>query len=921
MYQPSARLTASVAALGCLFTAGTVARAALVGHWHPDDWAGGGNNWTDRVGAKVATVGGDPLVAYAAFNGSRGIVLDGDDQFNVDAANNPAVGKNFFTVIAVFRTGTPGANNDANFWNNSGIVGGEAAGAPNDWGLTLLAQGTPRAFFCGGYVDAADAVPLDGKPHTVALTWSDVDAAGDGILRFYVDGVFKAQSGVQNGGVGLSNSGFAIGANAQGGGARFTGTIGQVRLYDSIENIATLHAALVTQDASLIGRWVADDYSGTGNWVDRVSGKIATPVSDPSVQSGAIGAASCANGIYFDGNDRFDVSAANNPAVGKRRFTLIASFKTTTPGLNDSGNYWINSAIVGGEGPGTPNDWGLCVLLNKSARGFFRATQITDGDVVDGRVHTMAVTWSDVSYAGNDGIMRFYVDGVLKGVSGVEDGGDGIFNDGFAIAASEDGSSYFYTGTIGELRIYDAVEDVAALHEAMTDQAGLVGRWVADDWSGSGNWLDRVKGWAAVPAGSPAKANNALQTLAVTNGVYFNGSSRFDVSAANNPAVGATKFTVIASFKTTTGGANNNDVDWWNNTGIVGAEAPANHNDWGLMLLQNGSAKCALTTERLTDGSVIDGRLHTLALTWSDPSFGGDAMLRLYVDGVLKATHNGHNADVDNGIYNYAFAIAAGYSGAATYYTGTLGEVRLYSQVKDIGQLHSDMTGKGLFAHWHANDFAGANWVDRIQGVQAVKVGSPAAVVKGLDHINGVQFGGSDRFDVAQADNPAVGKLRFTLAASFRTLTPGANDSANFWENSAFVGGEAVGTERNDWGLCLLQNQSLRGYWANQPVDYAGGVLDGWRHTLGLTWTDRSAGGDARMRFYVDGVLRATTAPADYYDGVDAAGFAIGANQYGGAYYYTGQLGEVRMYDNTPDMLWLHYDLLPPQRGSVFLMK
>lgn len=221
--------------------------AALIGHWVADDWSGSGN-WNDRVGNYVAAINGNPTVSTNAFGSTgtvNGINLDGNDFFNVTAANNPAVGKTNFTVIALFKTTTGGANNNTggNWWQNSGIVGGEVSANPNDWGLMLLQDGRANGAFRSASIQSPGSV-IDGTPHTLAVTWSDTP--GDTFGRVYLDGTLIGTTTAQDGGVGIANAGFAIGKNFATGTAFYTGDIGVVQLYDSIEDIGSLHATLTT---------------------------------------------------------------------------------------------------------------------------------------------------------------------------------------------------------------------------------------------------------------------------------------------------------------------------------------------------------------------------------------------------------------------------------------------------------------------------------------------------------------------------------------------------------------------------------------------------------------------------------------------------------------------------------------------------
>ncbi len=54
--------------------------------------------------------------------------------------------------------------------------------------------------------------------------------------------------------------------------------------------------------------------------------------------------------------------------------------------------------------------------------------------------------------------------------------------------------------------------------------------WVADDWAGSGNWVDRVNAYALVPAGTPVKATTTQ--FAGRSDIAFGNGPRF-LSAAN----------------------------------------------------------------------------------------------------------------------------------------------------------------------------------------------------------------------------------------------------------------------------------------------------------------------------------------------------------------------------------------------------
>lgn len=118
---------------------------------------------------------------------------------------------------------------------------------------------------------------------------------------------------------------------------------------------------------------------------------------------------------------------------------------------------------MGAEVVGNYNDWGLKVLLDRRAQGGFMGDSHASGNIVDGRIHTSALTWD-----GATGACKFYLDGELQG--GFTQGLGTIANFGFAIAQfKENGNSAFFTGDIAVVQLYRSIEDIGKLHLALTD--------------------------------------------------------------------------------------------------------------------------------------------------------------------------------------------------------------------------------------------------------------------------------------------------------------------------------------------------------------------------------------------------------------------------------------------------------------------
>jgi len=242
-----------------------------VAWWVADDFSTGSANWVDRIGKKVAVSYGQlnnaqgvafdngPVKATGQFRGgaaSAGIVLDGvNDYFEVTADNNPVAGQKTVTIVALFKASQPSTGIDGNHWRYPGPINAEAPGAPNDFGLTVGADGKAHGFFNDAIPTTSPVVVVDGLPHTLVLTWSAKDLGngltGDGIARFYVDGVLQG-SLATDAGSGIVNYGMRFGRDRETTDRWFRGTLGELRFYASIEDPTEIHKTMAGQKQLLV---------------------------------------------------------------------------------------------------------------------------------------------------------------------------------------------------------------------------------------------------------------------------------------------------------------------------------------------------------------------------------------------------------------------------------------------------------------------------------------------------------------------------------------------------------------------------------------------------------------------------------------------------------------------------------------------
>ena len=268
------------------------------------------------------------------------------------------------------------------------------------------------------------------------------------------------------------------------GNQTYQGLVAEVRIYNDRAafggDFAGLYNEMRTKwiGTTPIARWVADDWAGgAANWVDRVGGKIASmgnPTWRPVKTPGVIFGPQNSTGIVFDGiDDYFSVTADQNPIAGKNNVTIAAVFKTTR-GASGNGSWEQNPGPIYAGVPGTPNDWGLTYTAAGNAGAFFNTPiiPIPSISLIDGRTHSMILTWQDPTATPGQGVARLYVDGVLAGSTGVTDGGNGILYDGFVIGKETASTYRCFSGAIGELRFYDTVVDAAMLHSQLTTVNG-----------------------------------------------------------------------------------------------------------------------------------------------------------------------------------------------------------------------------------------------------------------------------------------------------------------------------------------------------------------------------------------------------------------------------------------------------------------
>ena len=224
----------------------------LVAHWLAQDLIGVVEEgqipeaWVDRVGQVAATSEGGPAYISAAAGGRATLRFDdsdGIDLFRVTGEANPMAKAGDFTVVAVFETSSNAFQNGENWYDQNGIVDGDALSFAPDWGVAINQEGRITVGASGtvfgappSNLSSTETGLNDGQQHTVFFTRAggtlgvSIDAAEASTIDGASDEPRDEFTAMVIGGLQVGRGGF-------------TGDISEVRVYNgalSAEEISSV---------------------------------------------------------------------------------------------------------------------------------------------------------------------------------------------------------------------------------------------------------------------------------------------------------------------------------------------------------------------------------------------------------------------------------------------------------------------------------------------------------------------------------------------------------------------------------------------------------------------------------------------------------------------------------------------------------
>jgi hypothetical protein len=249
----------------------------------------------------ISRMAGAFLITFLSFSSysqsNYAVSFDGVDDFIAI----PNVVSSDFTVEYWMKTSATGSSG-SQWYNGNGIIDAEVGGVTNDWGTALLSN--KLAFGIGNpdiTITSASNVNTGNWVH-VAATWKQ----STGAMQLYINGVLEASA---TGGTNLRNAPPRITmGEIQTNISRFTGSIDEVRIWNTVRTQAQIKANMFNKNLSnsasgLVAYYKMNEGSGTtaANSCTNTSSIDGTLTNGPTWSASPIQFAG--NALHFDQAD------------------------------------------------------------------------------------------------------------------------------------------------------------------------------------------------------------------------------------------------------------------------------------------------------------------------------------------------------------------------------------------------------------------------------------------------------------------------------------------------------------------------------------------------------------------------------------------------------------------------------------------
>lgn len=319
---------------------------------------------------------------------------------------------------------------------------------------------------------------------TISLnTWTHVAATWDGTIgpntnaKIYINGTECDFAGYNAWGEGTTYSeaslDLSIGSWFDGTGDFFPGKIDDARIYNRVLSPSEIQK-LYNYAPGPVGHWKMDEkvsgdsktiYDSSGNGNDGTTVDGANNTGMDCTKPGKIG-----SGCQLDGVD--DYTSVSDPANGSLDF----AFNDFTIGT------WVyipasdsNLHIIAGKWNYSDVNYGYSLVVYNGSYGIQLGSNPTKISWYDFNYSAPIITgvWQYVSATiDRDGLVRMYVNGIQTGTKDVSSySGVDLSNSYSLIAGSRNGSGYYFSGTIDDVRIYNYARTQEQIIEDMSASA------------------------------------------------------------------------------------------------------------------------------------------------------------------------------------------------------------------------------------------------------------------------------------------------------------------------------------------------------------------------------------------------------------------------------------------------------------------
>jgi hypothetical protein len=687
-----------------------------------------------------------------------------------------------------------------------------------------------------------------------AKTWSHIAFTSDGgRIRFYVNGKLKG-----------SDSMLVAAEPSTGplviGGETFKGRIDEVRVYDRALDEGELTADKATPVQTPARPPVAA-YSfeaGEGELAEDVAGNHDGTLVGPAwFDNGKYGSA-----LRFDGIDDLVTVPDANDLDLTDEFTLEAWVRP------DEANKW--SAVITKERGKGAVSYQMHAEGEKSAPVGYVANSSGTYGVTAGTTPIAPRVWSHLAMTYDGAKLRFYIDGVLKATATGAD--PGVSADQLLIGGNLSWPEDAFKGLIDEIRIYDRALDEGEINSDKATPIQTPARPAIASYSFDEGVGTRAEDFAADHDGTVEGAKWTTRGK-FGNALTFNGAASEKVTIADANDLDFTDELTLEAWVRPT-----EAVEW---SSIVTKKRGTGFS-YQLSAHGNHNAPVGYLSSGEKNYGVDGGTTPLPAKTWSHIAFTSDGgRIRFYVNGKLKGS--------DSMLVAAEPSIGSLVIGGGPF-KGRIDEVRVYNRALSEGEIATDkatpvQTPPRPPVATYSFDAGTGEVAEDSSGANDGTLVGPTWFANG-------KFGAALRFDgindlVSVPDANALDLTdEFTLEAWVRP------DEAN-------PGSAVINKERGKGTVSYQMHAEGTG---GVPVGHVENSAGRYTVTAGTTpitprvWSHLAMTYDgAKLRYYVDGVLKGTASSGD--PGISGDQLLIGGNLSWPEDAFKGLIDEIRIYD------------------------